>query len=170
MRISSIVTVVVRLFAIQTFVHGLSFGLSITGSLVAVGDSPRGYFNYIVPIVLWGFAAFEWFLAPAISRLVTRGFDSVVTVTAFTREDLYSFAFVFLGLYFILSSIAPALDWLHYFLTISGRGAGQEPHVRKSFYDLASPLITLIAGFTTLLPANRWARRLLKMERQRETV
>jgi hypothetical protein len=164
MPISSIVTVILRLFAIQTFVHGLSVGLSIAGEIAVANGPSRAYFNCIVTAVLWGFAAFEWFLAPVISRLVTRGFDSAMSIAALSREDLYSFAFVFLGLYFILSSIAPALNWLHYYFAIASRTTGQGPEIRKSFYDLASPLISLIGGFIALLPANRWARKLLKME------
>ena len=103
-----------------------------------------------------------------IARLVTRHHDGEVAIGALSRVDLYSFAFVFLGLYFILISIAPSLNWLHYFLKTSAIGSQSE--ARGSFYDLASQLVTLAAGVLTLFPARRWARRLFARERRDETV
>lgn len=99
---------------------------------------------------------------------MTRHHDGEVAVGTLSRVDLYSFAFVFLGLYFLLTSIAPALTWLHYFLKTSAVGSESESH--DSFYALASYLVTVSAGALTLLPARRWARRLVARERRDETV
>jgi hypothetical protein len=167
MPLSNIVIVVLRLFAIQMFVQGLSLTFSVAATLVGAGTWPRGYFSYLPAVAFFVLAFLEWLLAPAISRLVTRTHDSVVSIGGLSREDLYCFAFVFLGLYFVLVSIAPTLNWLHYFFTVSSEAAGPHPQARKSFYDLSSHLITLVAGLVALLRARQCAQKLLRIE-QRE--
>ena len=169
MPLSSIVIVVLRLFAIQVVGQSVHMALSFAATLAKErSHHPDYWVAYLVPVALLVFALLEWWLAPVIARLVTRHHDGEVAIGALSRLDLYSFAFVFLGLYFILTSIAPALSWLHYFLRTSAVGSQSES--QSSFYDLASYLVTLIAGVLALLPARRWARRLLTWERRDETV
>jgi hypothetical protein len=169
MPLSSIVIVVLRLFAIQMVGQSFHMALSFAAADAKQNFHPPHYWMaYLVPVALLVFALFEWWLAPVIARLVTRHHDGEVAIGALSRLDLYSFVFVFLGLYFILTSIAPALDWLHYFLTTSAGGSQSES--QSSFYNLASHLVTLTAGVVTLLPARRWARRLLTWERRDEAV
>lgn len=169
MPLSSIVIVVLRLFAIQMVGKSFDMALSFAAADAKRNFHPPHYWvPYLVPVALLVFALFEWWLAPVIARLVTRHHDGEVAVGALSRLDLYSFAFVFLGLYFILTAIAPALNWLHYFLTTSSLGPQSES--QSSFYELASHLVTLTAGVLILLPARRWARRLLTREQRDETV
>lgn len=166
MPLKSIVVVVLRLFAIQTLLQAIGLAVGEAGLHGRYDVPPRDYSGFIAPGGLLVFATIEWLLAPAVAKLVTRRHDTEVSLGALSRADLYSFAFVFLGLYFILSSIAPALIWLHYSLTMSAVGSSSESE--RSFYALATPLIGLIAGFMALLPAQRWARRLLTAEGKRD--
>lgn len=161
MPISHIVTVVLRLFAIQTFVSAFGLALQTTASVRSYGSSY--YVAYFTPGALLVFALLEWFLAPSVSRLVTRRQDSTLNIGGLSREDIYSFAFVFLGLYFVLNSVASSLNWLHYFLSVA---SGSTAEMQRSFYELASALIPLIAGLIALLQANRWARKLVNRERR----
>jgi hypothetical protein len=169
MPLSNIVTVVLRLFAIQMV--GQSIGMALSFAASAVREShhyPLYWLAFFAPVAGLVFALLEWCLAPAIARWVTRNHDAEVALGTLSRLDLYSFAFVFLGLYFILISIAPALNWLHYYLGIST--AGSQSESQSSFYTLASYLVTLTAGLVALLAARRWARKLLTRERREETV
>lgn len=169
MLLSKIVIVVLRLFSIQMVGQSVNMVLTFAGT-IAQERSPRpdAWVLYLVPAAFLAFALLQWWLAPVIARLVTRHHDGEVAIGALSRLDLYSFAFVFLGLYFILISIAPSLNWLHYFLKISAVGSQSE--AERSFYDLATHLVTLIFGLLTLLPAHRWARKLLAKERREEAV
>ena len=107
-------------------------------------------------------AVASWFAGPLLSRLITRCYDTTIAISGLSLEDLYTFAFVFLGLYFVLSSIAPSLNWIHYFLAV-GSLPNPVADQRKSVYQLSSSLITLFAGFTVMLPTRRWARRLVRL-------
>ena len=161
MPLRAIVVIVLRLFAIQTFLSAIDLALKTAAWLAKRPSSPDAYWSYVAAGGLVVFATLEWVLAPPISRLVTRGHDVEVSVAPLTRADLYSFAFVFLGLYFILSSIAPSLNWLHYFFAVS---TAQDD---SSFYDLATPLIQLITGIFALVFARRWVSKLMYAERDK---
>lgn len=115
MPLADIVAVVVRLFAVQTFVQAARAALTATAT-VTTSRLTRDYLNYANATALIILAVLLWVLAPGFSRLVTRKHNSVVQIGALTREDIYAFGFVFLGPYFVLSSIAPALNWIHYYL------------------------------------------------------
>jgi hypothetical protein len=169
MPLSNIVTVVLRLFAIQIVGQSINMALSFAAGAVKDRYHPPHYWlAFLAPVAGLVFALLEWCLAPVIARWVTRNHDAEVSVGTLSRLDLYSFAFVFLGLYFILTSVAPALNWLHYYLGVSTVGSQSES--QSSFYTLASYLVTLTAGLLALLPARRWARKLLAREGRDEAV
>ncbi|MGH9693779.1 MAG: hypothetical protein ACRD5Z_06545 [Bryobacteraceae bacterium] len=111
---------------------------------------------YAPSVLLLILAALIWILAPAIARVVSRGVDTTVSVGGLSRSDLYSFAFVFLGLFFILSSFANVIDWAHYFATVS------HPDARvRNLYQFTGPCITLALGFVSLLGAPSWTKKLV---------
>jgi hypothetical protein len=159
MPLADIVTVVIRLFAIQTLVQAVGLLASATASVRFSSPRPE-YVAYIPPAALLIIAIVEWALAAPIGRVVTRGHNPAVQLGTLSRQDLYTFAFVFLGLYFVLVSIAPTITWLHYYLIWSGHAGGDEM-VQKSFYDLARHVITFAAGLLTLLPARKWSDKLM---------
>jgi hypothetical protein len=169
MPLSNIVSVVLRLFAIQMIGQSVGMALSFAASFAKESHNrPDHWVVYRAPAALLAFAFLEWWLAPTISRLVTRHHDAEVALGTLSPLDLYSFAFVFLGLYFILSSVPPTLTWLHYPLSRSAIGSTGES--QSSFYRLASPLLSLIAGVFALVPARRWARRLLAQDSETSLV
>ncbi|HEY5037384.1 MAG TPA: hypothetical protein VII74_09660, partial [Chthoniobacterales bacterium] len=98
-------------------------------------------------------------------RLVSRGVDTSVSIGSLSRSDLYSFAFVFLGLFFVLSSFADVINWIHYFATVSS----EDPRV-KSLYQLTRPCLTLALGLVSLLGAPRWTRKLVAYEQKSQVL
>ena len=108
-----------------------------------------------------------WVIAPFIARLVSRGADATLNLSGVSRYDLYSFAFVFVGLYFVLSSIADTINWLHYFATVSHDKAGEDPRI-QNFYQLTRPFLTLAVGLIALFGAPHWAKRLVSNERKQD--
>ena len=162
MPLSSIVVIVLRLFAIQAILESVYEALAITSTLRLSSTGALGYLG-AAGLLVFGLA--EWLLAPLIARLVTRGRDSLVSIGGLTRADLYAFAFVFLGLYFILSAISAVLNALHFFFTLSATASQLES--QSAFYKLAAPLVRMIAGFLALVFANGWASRLIRAEASR---
>lgn len=110
-------------------------------------------------------------LATFIARHVTPDPDSIINVGALTRYDLYCFAFVFLGLYFVLSSLAQALNAVHFHFAVSTT-IPPPPQLEKeaSLYRLAAPLITLVAGVLCIVFSSRLSRKLTGAQHQSEAA
>lgn len=100
MPLSSIVVIVIRLFA-------LNWLLTSVPLLFSAATNPLPYERHLLVVLMpyapavlvLIFAAGLWILAPTIARFVSRGVDANVSIGSLSRSDLYSFAFVFLGLF-----------------------------------------------------------------------
>ena len=161
MPLSSIVVIVLRLFALNWFATAIPLVLSAA----AIG-SPREQrllsllLPYAPAVLLLILAAVVWLLAPSVARLVSRGVDATVSIGSLSRADLYGFAFVFLGLFFVLSSFADVVNWLHYFATVSREDPRHDPRI-QNFYQLTRPFVTLALGLVLLIGAPRWTKKLV---------
>lgn len=152
MLLKSVVIIVIRLFAIQWLVY------AIAPALAMLGFGSGGLF-VLAPMLLYlFFSAIAWIAAPIISDLVTKNCESTVNLNGLSREDLYAFGFVVLGLYFVLSSIGPTINLL-YAQFIMGATIYNES-ARIAMHSLAPHLITFVAGLVTLFTGHLWARKL----------
>jgi hypothetical protein len=169
MPLSNIIVIVARLFALNWLLHAFALIASAltTPSLqerpvstILMGSAPG--------VLLLILGVFLWTLAPAVARFVSRGFDTTVSLGSLARSDLYSFAFVFLGLFFILSSFADVIDWIHYF-TVSRDAPTRDPRI-QSFYELTRPCLTLAGGLVCLLGAPRWTKKLVSRDEKSQVA
>lgn len=168
MPLSSIVVIVIRLFALNWLFTAVPRLLSAAAtplpherplSVVLGLYAPGG--------LLLIFAAGLWILTPAVARFVSRGVDSSVNLSGLSRSDLYSFAFVFLGLFFILSSFADVINWIHYFATASP----STPDPRsQNFYQLTQPCLTFVAGVVSLIGAPRWTKKIVVYDQKHQVA
>jgi hypothetical protein len=164
MPLSSITRIVIRLFALNWGLHAVNLMLSAVAlshdrpfSVILMRSVP-GVFLLVLAIALW-------FLALPVARFVSRGVHTTVNVGGLSRSDLYSFAFVFLGLFFVLSSSADVINWIHYFATASSADPTRNPRV-EDFYRLTHPFLTLVAGLISLIGAPLWSKKLVNRERK----
>ena len=166
MLISTITLLVVRLFSLQWFIQGLSL-LAIAFS-EPTDSSNRSFIalRYLPSFLVIILAVVAWFAAPLLSRVIPGKHDASIPVSGLSLRDLYAFAFVFLGLYFALSSLADVLNWLHYCLTLAA-AHDFDPERKKSLYGLSRPLITFVAGLICLFFGRTWAGKL--SDHQKET-
>jgi len=165
MPLSSIVVIVIRLFALNWVLTAIPMLLSAVATPQPHDGSGDGLSTlYALPVLLLIFAAVLWIFARATARLVSRGVDSTLNIGTLSRADLYSFAFVFLGLFFILSSFADVINWIHYF-TVSREDPTHDPHI-KNFYQLTRPFVTLALGVVSLVGARRWTKMLISREQK----
>ena len=167
MPLSSIVVIVIRLFALNWLLTAIPLLLSAaaTTPLPPRSDLSAALMAYVPAVLLLTFAAIMWMVARAVARFVSRGVDTSVSMGSLSRSDLYSFAFVFLGLYFILSSFADVINWLHFFATASPGGDGHAARSQNP-YQLARPCVTLALGFVSLLGAPRWTSKLVARDQK----
>jgi len=171
MPLSSIVVIIARLFALNWLLQAVVLlATTLASTLAFPSHQERPAFvnlmNYSPGLFLIVLAFFLWILAPAVARLVSRGFDINVNVGGLSRSDLYSFGFVFLGLFFILSSVGDVINWVHYF-TESHDDPRHDPRI-QNFYQLTRPCLTLVAGLVSLIGAPRWTRKLISRDQKAE--
>jgi len=165
MLVSTIILVVVRLLSVQWLIQGLVLLASTFVDMSRVPESSLKLLYLLPPAlsILVAFAA--WALAPTLARLVPGKQDSSVVIPVLSLGDLYAFAFIFLGLYFTLSSLADALNWFHYALKVS-LAHDLDPEQKTSLYQLSRPLITLVSGLLCVFRGRCWADKLSKNEVQ----
>ena len=167
MPLSSIVIIVLRLFSLNWLLHDVALFASSSLTPLPRDRSFTLFLGLYGPAtLLLVISAGLWIFAPSIARIVSRGADTTVGIGSLSRYDLYSFGFVFLGLYFILSSIAETINWIHYFAAVSAKGGLPI----QNFYQLTKPILTLAAGFTSLLGAPRWAKKIITYEQRHHEV
>jgi hypothetical protein len=166
MPLHSLVIIVIRLFAISWFVQGLATLVSYLS--LGVGGGGRFWnIQLLVPASLLLLAVWGWILAPNLGRGVTRGCEGSLSISGLTLEDLYTFAFVFLGLYYFLGSIAPVINWLHYFSMVN-EFHNPTLEEKRSVYQLSGPLITMVVGLGAIMLARRVAKPIAAFHQVRE--
>jgi hypothetical protein len=166
MPLTSIVIICLRIYALNWFVYGV---IEMAG-LISSGRGSRGIsadysilWTSLLPVV-GGLLIWMW--SRTIARWVTPRPDSTVQLGGLTAQDLYSFAFVFLGLYFVLNSIPSVINFA-YFAAVQAHDTGERP---RYFYDLSYHVLTLIAGAVCLILAPRFAKKLANAHNKGPTV
>jgi hypothetical protein len=167
MPLKVIVLILVRAECVFLFVQGLGLFLHAMGGTVGYRVSESsGHFG--MPIAVLVAAFILWYAAPHVARLILGPHDTSVPISGLSLEDLYRFAFVFLGLYFALSSLAPVLTWAHYTFSVAATVPSGSLEERRSLYRLFDPLITMGVGIACVMKGRQWTRRLLDREEQTE--
>ena len=170
MPLTSIVTIVLRLFSVSWFLQGFFLLSSALRDVARFWGLSGNYWMLVPPTVFLVGAIFLFMWSKLLARMVTPHLNPEVAISSLTQYDLYCFAFTFLGLYFALSSIADTLNWLHYFLSTMRDTHEGNPQRADAFYDLSRPLITLFAGGACLLFAPRCARKLTDSQRKHDNA
>jgi hypothetical protein len=163
MLISTIVLIILRLFSVQWLV----FGLSTSAVALAILPELSGQ-ESILPILpnlvsgvgMLACSIVTWLVAPPLARFIAGKYDTTMSVSGLSLFDLYAFAFVFLGLYFVLKSVANFLYWFQFSLWIAASHGDSDPQRKQALSEFVRPLITLVAGLVCMFSGKRWARKL----------
>lgn len=169
MPLTSIVTVVLRLYAIVWFLSGL-ISLASGARDSFRSWSSLGFSSYVIPIsyLVVAFLIFMW--SHVLARMVTPKSNSEVATGGLTLFDLYCFAFTITGLYFVLSSFADALNWIHYAVMVEREPGVPEQQMGPGFYELTRHLVTIAGGGACLVFAPRFARKLTSFQNKQDAA
>jgi hypothetical protein len=155
MLTSTITLIIIRLFCIQWFLEGLTM---MPVAMLQPSHSGRSEFGLTIDISIGMLLlpVVAWFAAPFLASLVAGKADTTVSVPVLSLRDLYAFAFVFLGLYFVLTSVGDALLWLHYSMIAPLPRGALDPERDRS----TRSLITLAGGVICIFFGKTWAGKL----------
>ncbi|HEV2330642.1 MAG TPA: hypothetical protein VGY56_17820 [Verrucomicrobiae bacterium] len=158
MLISAIVLIVLRLFCIQWVLEGLvvlasTLGLAHRGTNILRAGVASGILTLLASVVLW-------FAAPYLGRVIAGKNDLQLSIPVPPLRDLYAFAFVFVGLYFIVQSLGNAVLRLHYAFVAAATLGDFNPERQQASYELVRALITLVGGLLCVFFGKIWAGKL----------
>lgn len=164
MLVSTIVLIILRLFSIQFLLDGISMLAASPVEFWAFSDQHNDAAvvakAVVMALVMILFSAITWFAAPWLSQIIPEKQDASVQIPSLSLRDLYAFAFIFLGLYFTLSSLGNTLTGLYYAFFTALSHTSFDPRRKQSLYNLSRPLITMVGGFICLFCARRFADKL----------
>ena len=174
MPLKSLIVIALRVYAIYWLVDGVStllsygpllwelaFKMSVSTPVI---KEPTLYFLTVIPLGMVLTAAVLWFLAARLAAAVTRGHETNLEFSSLTREDLYRFAFVFLGLYFVLWSTTGVLQSACNFFALGLPLSDHDPQRGKYLWPMLGHVATFVAGFACMVGAGRWTRKLMRHE------
>jgi len=166
MPLTAIVTIVLRLFSLNWILQGFFWMSSAGADFVHSRTLSTEYWRLapLVGLVVAGILLFLW--STLVARIVTPRPNPEIVLGELTQYDLYCFAFTFLGLYFVLSSVADTLNWLHYSFMVARDTNDGDPKRADALYQITRPLITLLAGGASVFLAPRFARKLTECQRK----
>lgn len=175
MKLSTIIVIVLRLYAIYWVVSGISalaaaipiwsafaqkLGPEFSKSLGPI----QAFEYYGIPSLMIIVAVILWFFANGISARVVEGHETTLSFSSLTKTDLYHFAFVFLGLYFVLSSLYTGTQNAYRFFTYDFPLSENDPTKGRYLQPLLGSLVSVAGGLACLLAARKWTRLLLRGE------
>jgi len=110
------------------------------------------------------FGIIVWILASVLSSQVTKGHDTTLGFTSLTKEDLYRFAFVFLGLFFVLSALSVVIQTGYKFFAYDLPLPDSNPQKGQFLWPFIGHAVTVGAGLGCMLGARRWTAKLIRWE------
>lgn len=159
-----------RVYAIYWLVDGVSALLVYLPTFMMYQSQLGGVSPYPYLLVITGFlfiALTLWLSASCLSSRVTKGHNTELSFTALSKEDLYCFAFVFLGISFALSSINSTLQTGYQFFTLDYPQPNDNPQKGRYLWPFLGHALTLVAGFACVFGAMKWTRKLIHLDNKR---
>ena len=141
--------------------------VALMPTLVLFGDAAPQYRSTEI-IVLVGYllmAPALWFTAHWLAKSIVREFDSTVQFQM-TFENAVAFAFVFLGLYFFLTSIGGAVMQFVNLLSVASQhppATSLDTVEHRAVIDFCRPALTCIFGLASLLGSRAWSRKIANL-------
>jgi hypothetical protein len=174
MPLKTLVVIALRLYAMYWLVEGLSTSVIYFPTFweFMLKVSPDGisalYSFFVIPPSMLAFAAILWAFSSRLSSQVTKGHDTELAFTSLSKEDLYRFAFVFLGLFFALSSIYSIVQTGYQFFAFGFPLPDNNPGKGRYLWPFLGHTFTLIAGFGCVFGARIWTNKLIRLENKHE--
>jgi hypothetical protein len=164
LNIYSLVAVALRLTA-------LNFLLRILVAVSAPVLTAAGFYHQspedAPPVIAWALvgglmlgAILLWVLALPVARLVAKGLPFELSLGDLSLADCYSIAFTVLGLFYVVSHLAPVWNWLWFMLQSLIHGPRFPWNDRMQGYKIATAFLPFIAGLLMLIKRRKWALRL----------
>jgi hypothetical protein len=160
MNLQSVVVVLLRLSSLNFLVSLLlqvPYVATYISRSASYGSSSGLVWISLFLVVGLICAALIWVMAPAISRLMTRGLSQEVPLGALSLTDCYSVAFVGIGLFLAAGHLSQVLYWLFYSLHAASTMPEDSWKTTLNGYSISQAVISFIIGIVLLVNGRKWA-------------
>ena len=173
MKASIIITIILRLFAIQWAASALLGLLGIIGYSAAISSSSDnvGYFwmqMLAAPVCYILLALAAWYFAAYLAKRIAPHSDPEIGLISIKVRDLYGFGILVIGVTSFLSHLAPMMNWIHYLVINRAGNALLHGHDGLSLYDVTKEVIPCIGGALIACYSSYIGERLSRRERIQE--
>ena len=173
MKSSTIVTIVLRLFAIQWVVTGVVGVLGILGYSTAFPSDSEARVVYWLqmlagPVCYIFLASAAWFFALLVAKRVVPISDPELGMVSVSARDLYGLGILVVGITAFLTHLAPMLNWVHYLVINRAGDALMRGRNGLSFYDVTKEMIPCIGGAILAFSSPKIGSRLARAEKIQE--
>jgi hypothetical protein len=157
--LQEIITAFIRLLAIKFGLDTFNFILVAIGQNLRIRNtliSDLAGCAFLIVITYW-----LWRLAPFLARRVTSMQNPTIEACHLNLLEIYSFAFLFLGLYFAVDALPPSLTWFHFTITQNAPGANLAAQQQGHFYTLFKYVAKCILGLSLIFNGRKFAIKLI---------
>lgn len=166
MKLSTLVAVVMRLFAIYWSVACVVGILSSIGmvSIMFQGRTPdvlQAALQFTAPVIYGTMAFLAWIFADAISARVVGENDPKLQFNQVTTENFYTLGVLGFGLYYAIGHFAATVNWIHYLILNRAGQALVNQEGGLSLYNVTSEIIPCVAGAAIAILSPKIGNRLV---------
>ena len=157
MKPSQLAQIIIRLFAISWFLHGVIQTVGIFATSSPQSPQPIFLASGVLAILL---SFITWISAPPLGRWMARGNDWEAMATTMSFQQLLYSMFVGIGLYLAMGSIGSLINSLHFFLVLQASPESIPKGMEVLRYELSKSAITVAVGAALVVSAAHWSKRL----------
>ena len=157
MKPSQLAQIIVRLFAISWFLHGVIQTVGVFATSSPNSPQPMFLVSGALAVLL---SVFTWMFAPPLGRWIARGNDQETMATTISFQQLLYAMLVGIGLYLAMGSIGSLINSLHFFLVLQASPESVPKCMSLSLYDLSKSAITVALGSALMISAAHWSKKL----------
>jgi hypothetical protein len=129
-------------------------------------NAPAPFYTfYYGPMTIAALVTFGvlWLLASRIANFAVRGHDDTVAVVQLSLEDLYRFAFVCIGLWFVLQSLGAMVRSGYDFFAYDFPASPENENKGRYLLSFLSQIAPFLGGLICILGMHKWTRLLLRL-------
>jgi hypothetical protein len=166
MKLSIVVAVILRMFAIVWMVNGIfSLATSFHYSWGKLGQT-NSWASHLLPFIQPGayllFACVAWVFAAGVTRMVVGKNDPHISVPEIGTANLYSLGFLIVGLTYCLDHLGASINWIHYYAVSKTGDDLMGGSNDRNFYELSRQIIPCVAGAALALMSPQLGRKMAR--------
>jgi len=157
MKPSQITQIIIRLFAISWFLHGI---VQTVGVLTMSNQRLSDPILFLPGVIAFVLSIAAWFLAQPLGQIICRGNDKEEIISGISFQQILNTMFIGIGLYFCASSLGGLLNGIHFFVVLKATPESIPSGMELSLYDFTRPAISFLAGAFLVGSGRFWSNKI----------